>query len=148
MSKGLRILLIFFAFDAVAVGAYFGIKALGSEVRGGPIRGSRHGSRWTPIYQPTTELEQVIKTDYEEKELLPLQFRNFGRNAAVLKRFRGAKLAGPGVSVLEMTFKGLEDWAIIDIWIKGEDGREIRRTILYILTANAWKVGDSGRLAD
>jgi hypothetical protein len=147
MSKGLRILLIFFAFDAVAVGAYFGIKALGSRSAADPSA----GAAWVTMdayFQPTTELEQVIKTDYEEKELLPLQFRNFGRSAAVLKRFRGAKLAGPGVSVLEMTFKGLEDWAIIDIWIKGEDGREIRRTILYILTANAWKVGDSGRLAD
>ncbi len=49
---------------------------------------------------------------------------------------------------LEMQFKGLEDWAIVDLWIKSEEGREIRRTVLYVLTANAWKVGDSGRLAD
>ena len=147
MSKGLRILLIFFAFDAVAVGAYFGIKALGSGSAAEPIA----GAAWVTMdayFQPTTELEQVIKTDYEEKELLPLQFRVFGRNAAVLKKFRGAKLVGAGVPVLEMTFKGLEDWAVVDIWIKGENGREIRRTILYVLAANAWKVGDSGRLAD
>jgi hypothetical protein len=47
-----------------------------------------------------------------------------------------------------MTFKGLEDWAIVDIWIRGEDNRDIRRTVLYILTENDWKVADSGRLID
>jgi hypothetical protein len=47
-----------------------------------------------------------------------------------------------------MTFQGVEDWAIVEIWFKGEEGREIRRTILYILSGNEWKTGDSGRLAD
>jgi hypothetical protein len=147
MSKTLRVLIIFLVFDAVVAGAYFGIRALNSGRDSDPTA----DVAWVAMdanYQPASELEQSIKTDYEEKELLPLQFRNFGRNASVLKRFRGAKLAGAGVSVLEMQFKGLEDWAIVDLWIKGEEGREIRRTVLYVLTANAWKVGDSGRLAD
>jgi len=147
MSKTVRILLIFLAADAVIAGAYFGVKALGSG-RGAEAAA---GVEWVTLNastQPATELEQFIKTDYEDKDLLPLQFRNFGRNAAVLKRFRGAKMAGGGESVLEMQFKGLEDWAIVEIWFKGEEGREIRRTILYVLTDNAWKAGDSGRLAD
>ncbi len=147
MSKGLRILVIFFAFDAVVVGLYFGVKALGSGRAADPTA----GIDWATMdahYQPSTELEEFIKTDYEEKGLLPFQFRNFGRSAAVLKKFRGSKLVGAGVSVLEMTFKGLEDWAIVEIWIKGEEGREIRRTVLYVLTASAWKAGDSGRLVD
>jgi len=146
MSKPLRMLLIFLLIDAVAVGVYFLAKGSGS---GGadPTK----DFAWTTMdaaYQPATELEQSIKTDYEEKGLLPFQFRNYGRSAAVLKKFRGAKLAGAGVPVLEMTFKGLEDWAVVDIWIKGEDNREIRRTVLYILLENAWKVADSGRLVD
>ncbi len=99
-------------------------------------------------YQPATELEQFVKADSEEKGLLPLQFRNYGSNAAILKKFRGAKLVGAGVSVLEMTFKDLEDWAVVEIWIKAEDGRDIRRTILYVLFGGAWKVGDSGKLVD
>ncbi len=147
MSKALRILIIFLVFDAVVAGAYLGIKALGSGGSSDPTA----GVDWVTMdayYQPTTELEQVIKTDYEEKEMLPLQFRNFGPSAAVLKKFRGAKLVGASVPVLEMQFKGLEDWALVEIWIKGEEGREIRRTILYVLVSNAWKVGDSGRLAD
>ncbi len=147
MSRTLRALIIFLVFDAVVVGAYLGIKALGSGRASDPTA----GVAWVPMdadYRPASELEQVIKTDYGEKGLLPLQFRNFGRSASVLKKFRGAKLAGAGVSVLEMQFKGLEDWAVVDLWIKGEGGREIRRTVLYVLTANAWKVGDSGRLAD
>ena len=147
MSKSLRILIIFLAFDAIAVGVYFGVKALGSGRAADPTA----GVDWVTMdanYPAATELEQFIKTDYAEKELLPLQFRNFGRNAAVLKKFRGSKLVGGGVPVLEMTFKGLEDWAIVDIWFKGEQGREIRRTVLYILTGNAWKAGDSGHLAD
>jgi len=147
MNKTLRILIYFIIFDAVVVGAYFGIKAIGSGRAADPTA----GVDWITMdayYQPATELEQSIKTDYEERELLPLQFRNFGRNPAVLKRFRGAKMVGAGVSVLEMTFKGLEDWAIVEVWIKGEEGREIRRTILYVQTSNAWKAGDNGRLAD
>ena len=147
MSKAVRILLIFLAVDAVVAGVYFGAKAL----RSGGAKDLTAGPDWVTMdasYQPATELEQVIKTDYEERELLPLQFRNFGRSAAVLKRFRGAKLVGGGVSVLEMQFKGLEDWSIVEIWIKGEEGREVRRAILYILTENAWKVGDSGRLTE
>jgi hypothetical protein len=147
MSRTLRALIIFLAFDAVAVCAYFGIKALGSGRASDPTA----GVAWVAMdanYQPASELEQIIKTDYEEKGLLPLQFRDFGRRASVLKKFRGAKLAGASASVLEMQFKGLEDWALVDLWIKGEEGREIRRTVLYILTGNAWKVGDSGRLTD
>jgi len=147
MSKALRILVYFLIFDVVAVGLYFGIKAIGAGGGADPTA----AVDWATLdayTQPSTELEEFIKTDYEEKELLPLQYRNFGRNRAVLKKFRGSKMAGSGVSVLEMTFKGLEDWAIVEIWFKGEDGREIRRTILYILTDNVWKAGDSGRLAD
>ncbi len=145
MSKPVRILLIFLLVDAVAVGVYF--LAKGS----GPGEDPTKDFAWTTMdaaYQPATELERSIKTDYEEKGLLPFQFRNYGRTAAVLKKFRGSKLVGAGVSVLEMTFRGLEDWAVVDIWIKGEENREIRRTVLYILTENAWKVGDSGRLVD
>ena len=145
MSKPLRLLLIFLLIDAVAVGVYFLAKGSGSGAD--PTK----DFAWTTLdasYQPATELEQFIKTDYEEKGLLPFQFRNFGRSAAVLKKFRGSKLVGAGVSVLEMTFKGLEDWAVVDIWIKGDDNRENRRTVLYVMRENELKVADSGRLVD
>ena len=147
MSKTLRYLIIFLVFDAVLVGGYFLVRALGS----GAAKDPTAGVPWTTMdeaYQPATELEQFVKTDAEDNGLLPLQFRSFGRSAAVLKRFRGAKLVGASVPVLEMQFKGLEDWAVAELWIKTDDGREIRRTVLYVLTSNAWKVGDSGRLAD
>jgi hypothetical protein len=136
-------LLIFLLIDAVAVGVYF----LAKGSRSGPGADPTKDFAWTTMdayYQPATELEQSIKADYEE----PFQFRNYGRKAAVLKKFRGSKLVGAGVPVLEMTFKGLEDWAVVDIWIKGENNREIRRTVLYILRENEWKVADSGRLVD
>ncbi|MCX6570551.1 MAG: hypothetical protein NT006_03910 [Candidatus Aminicenantes bacterium] len=147
MSKLLRLLFIFLLIDAVAVGVYFLAKGSGS----GPGADPTKDFVWTTMdayYQPATELEQSIKTDYEEKGLLPFQFRNYGRNAAVLKKFRGSKLVGAGVPVLEMTFKGLEDWAVVDIWIKGENNREIRRTVLYVLRENVWNVADSGRLVE
>lgn len=146
MSKALRILVIFLVVDAVAIGLYFGIKALGTGGGGDPTE----GTDWFTMdasYQPASEIEEIVKKSYEEMDLLPLQVRNFGSNTAVLKKFRGAKLVGASESVLEMTFKGVEDWAIVEIWFKGEEGREIRRTILYILSGNEWKVGDSGRLA-
>ena len=147
MNKTLRGLIIFLIFDLVVVGGYFLIKALGS----GASKDTTAGVSWVTIddaYQPTTELEQFVKTDAAENGLLPLQFRSFGRSAGALKRFRGAKFVGASAAVLEMQFRGLEDWAVGELWIKTEDGREIHRTVLYVLTANAWKVGDSGRLAD
>ena len=147
MSKPLRILIIFLAVDALAIGAYLGIKALGKGGGGDPAQ-AYDWATMDAYYQPATELEQFVKDDYEERGLLPLQFRNFGRDQAVLKKFRGSKLVGAGVPVLEMTFKGLEDWAVVDLRIKSGEDREIRRAVLYVLTANAWKVGDSGRLAD
>lgn len=147
MSKALRILIIFLAVDAVAIGVYFGIKAMGSGGGGDPTK----GYDWFTVdayYQPASEVEEIVKKSYEEMDLLPLQVRNFGSDTAVLKKFRGAKLVGANKSVLEMTFKNVEDWAIVEVWFKGEEGREIRRTILYILSGNEWKTGDSGRLAD
>lgn len=147
MSKALRVLIVFLVFDAVVIAGYFLIKAIGS----GQAKDPTQGVEWVTMnesYQPATELEQFIKTDAEANGLLPLQFRNFGRRAAILKRFRGAKLVGASVSVLEMQFKGVEDWAIVELWIKTADAREIHRTVLYVLTENAWKVGDSGRLAE
>lgn len=147
MSKAVRVLVIFLVFDAVVIGGYFLVRALGSGGSADPAK----GLEWTTMdeaYQPASELEQFIKTDAEENGFLPLQFRSFGRSPAVLKKFRGSKLVGASVPVLEMQFKGVEDWAIVELWIKTEDGREIRRTVLYVLAANAWKVGDSGRLAE
>lgn len=147
MSKPVRILLIFLAVDALALGVYFLAKSLSSGKGADPTK----DYAWAVMdayYQPASELEEHIKTSSDEQGLLPLQFRNYGQNRAILRKFRGAKLVGAGKSVLEMTFPKLEDWAVVDIWIKGEDGRELRRTVLYVLTDNAWKVGDSGRLAD
>ena len=147
MSKLVRILLIFLAVDVLAVGVYFLATGSGSGKGGDPTK----GYEWVTMdayYQPVSELEELIKKSSDEQGFLPLQFRNYGKSPAVLKKFRGGKLVGAGRSVLEMTFKGLEDWAVVDIWIKGEEGREIRRSVLYVLTDNAWKVGDSGRLAD
>jgi hypothetical protein len=147
MSKPIRILVIFLAVDVLVAGVYFLARGLKSKTGGDLTK----GHEWITMdesYQPASELETFIKTSSEESGYLPLQFKNYGANADILRKFRGAKLVGAGKSVLEMTFQGLEDWAIVDIWIKGEAGREIRRTVLYVLTGNAWKVGDSGRLAE
>jgi hypothetical protein len=147
MSKPVRILVIFLLFDVVALGVYLLVKGGKSGSGDDPTK----GTAWATMdasAQPATELEQFIKTDYEEKGLLPIQYKNYGRNAAVLKKFRGAKLVGASVSVLEMTFRDQEDWALVDLWIRGEDNRDIRRTVLYVLSGNAWKVGDSGRIVE
>jgi hypothetical protein len=147
MSKPIRILVIFLLVDILGLGIYFLAKGLRSR-SGDDLTKGYDWVTMDAYAQPATELEQFIKTDYDEKGLLPIQYRNYGRNSAILKKFRGSKLVGASVSVLEMTFKGLEDWAIVDIWIRGEDNRDIRRTVLYILTENDWKVADSGRLID
>lgn len=147
MSKLARILVIFLLVDILGLGVYFLVKSSRSRSGDDPTK----EYEWVTMdayAQPATELEQFIKTDYDEKGLLPIQYRNYGRNAAILKKFRGSKLVGASVSVLEMSFRGLEDWAVVDIWIRGEDNRDIHRTVLYILNENEWKVADSGRLVD
>jgi len=147
MSKLARILVIFLLVDVIGLGVYLLVKGSRSTSGADPT----DGYEWMTMdayAQPATELEQFIKTEYEGKGLLPIQYRNYGRSAAVLKRFRGGKLVGASVSVLEMSFRGLEDWAVVDIWVRGEDNRDIRRTVLYILNENEWKVADSGRLVD
>lgn len=114
-------------------------------------RAETEGPSWKVIdveTEPANDLEELIQADYDEKGLLPLRIRNHGPSPEALRRFRGAKLVGASVSVLEMTFPGTDDWAVVEIWIQGEEGREIRRTILYVLSAGEWRVADSGRLAE
>ncbi|HPW18201.1 MAG TPA: hypothetical protein PLP83_07455 [Candidatus Aminicenantes bacterium] len=147
MSKPARFLLIFLAVDALALGVYFLAKGAGPG-KGADPAGDYAWVTMDAYYRPASELEEYIMTVSDEQGLLPLEFKNYGQNAAILKRFRGSKMVGAGKPVLEMTFPRLEDWAIVDLWIKGGEGRELRRTVLYILTDNAWKPGDSGRLAD
>ena len=61
-------------------------------------------------------------------------------------KFRGAKFVGAKVSVIEMSYQGLEDWALVDLKTKSEQDQDIQRTVLYVLLANEWMIGDRGRL--
>ncbi len=146
MNKTLKILLIFLLFDAVVLGAYFGIKALGGK-RSNPAA----DYEWTAMdesYQPQDSIEEFIKNDAAEKELFPVYIRNYKRNKAVLKLFRGTKFARASESVLNLSYPGLEDWMLIDIKYKNEKQQDIQRTILYVMIKNEWRVADSGRLQE
>jgi hypothetical protein len=42
----------------------------------------------------------------------------------------------------------MDDWMLVGLKYENEKGFEVLRTILYIEVNGAWKVGDSGRLAE
>jgi hypothetical protein len=144
LNKVVRVLVIFLILDAVAAGLYFGVKALS-----GPRRNPQDEYAWVTAdenYQPRNSVEEFIKADAAQKGLLPIYLRNYGRNVAILKKFRGTNVANANEAVLDMAFRGLQDWMIIDIKYKNEKERDVQRTMLYVEIGGQWKVGDSGRL--
>jgi hypothetical protein len=144
LNKALKIVIIFLAVDAVAAGLYFGYKALSGK---GP--GPADGYPWVTVdenYQPRNSVEEYLKADAVKQGLLPAYIKDYGRNAKVLKKFRGSKLAGANEAVLNVTFPGVEDWMLVDLRYKTEKERDVQRTMLYVQVGGQWKVGDSGRL--
>ena len=145
MNKALKIVVIFFVIDAAAVAVYFGIRALS----GGRGSSPQDAYAWITVdesYQPRNSVEKFVKADAVQKGLLPVYLKNYGRNADVLKKFRGTKFAGANEAVLEMAYRGLRDWMLIDLKYKNEKARDIQRTMLYIQIGGQWTVADSGRL--
>ncbi len=144
MNKALKVIIIFLAFDAVAAGLYFGYRALSGK---GP--GPEDEYTWVTVdesYQPRNSVEEYLKADAVRQGLLPAHIKDYGRNAKVLKRFRGTKLAGANEAVLNVTFPGVQDWMLVDLRYKTEKERDVERTMLYVQVDGQWKVGDSGRL--
>jgi hypothetical protein len=145
MSKTLKIIVIFLAFDAVILGAYFASKFF----TGSSGRTPMDEYEWKTIdayYQPTDFVEQFIKDDAAQKEIFPVQIRNYKQNGNVFKRFQGKNFARSSASSLELAFPGLDDWALIEIKYKNEKEQEIGRVILYVSIKGQWRVGDSGTL--
>lgn len=145
MNKTVKWLAIFLALDVVVVGAYFGLRSLGKGSTASP----QDEFSWLTVdeaYVPHNEVEAFVKNDAAEKGLLPIFIKDYGKNSAVLKKFKGTRFAGANTTVLEMSFPGLDDWMIIDIKYQNENAREVARTILYVELKGQWQVGDSGSL--
>ncbi len=141
MTRFVKILLLFLLFDALVIGGYLLLKGKGS--------GGADAYPWTTIdeaYAPRNAVEEFIKADASNRAALPVSIKNYGRDARMLKRFKGRQFAEPSENVLNMFFKGLDDWMLVDIKIKGENAREAVRTVLYVFVNAQWKVGDSGTL--
>ncbi len=144
MNKTVKIIGIFLVVDLVILGAYFGIK---SAMK--PSTAPMDAYEWKTMdesYQPADYVEQFIKDDAAAKGIFPVEIRNYGKNADVLKRFVGKNFARSSVSSVDMAFPGLDDWTLVDIRYKNERQQEIARTILYVSVKNQWRVGDSGTL--
>lgn len=145
MSKTVKWLAIFLAFDVVVVAAYFGLKSLSK----GPAARPQDEFAWLTVdeaYVPHNAVEEFVKNDAAQKGLLPILIKDYGKNGAVLKKFKGTRFAGANTTVLEMSFPGLDDWMIIDIKYQNEKERAVARTILYVELKGQWQVGDSGSL--
>jgi hypothetical protein len=143
MSKTVKYLLYFLAFDAVVVGGYFGFKALTGG--GGPAA----AVDWVTIdesYAPKNAVEEFIKADAQVRGGLPVQIRGYGRDKKVLARFKGKQFAQPTENVLSLFYRGLDDWMVVDIKYKTENKRDVQRTIIYVFSDKRWTVGDTGTL--
>ncbi len=145
MNKTAKIIGIFLVVDLVILGAYFGIKSAMN-----PSKAPMDAYEWKTVdenYQPADYVEQFIKDDAAAKGIFPVEIRNYGKNADVLKRFVGKNFARSSVSSVDMAFPGLDDWTLVDIRYKNEKQQEIARTVLYVSIKNQWRVGDSGTLS-
>ncbi len=145
MSKTTKTIVIFLLIDALGIGGYLlyrGIKGGGSKAADVP---------WTTIdeaYQPANAVEEFIKTDAANRDALPVYIRAYGKDAKILRKFKGREFAGPNERVLALFFKSLDDWMVVDIKYKTESEREVVRTLLYVLDGGRWKVGDTGTLVE
>jgi hypothetical protein len=145
MNKTVKIIVVFLLVDILALGGYFVYKSL----RGG--KGNRAESAWVMIdenFVPTNAVEEFIKTDAANRQALPIYIRNYGRDAKVLRRFKGKRFAQVTENILSLFFKGLDDLMIVGIKYKTENEREVVRTMLYVLDAGQWKVGDTGTIVE
>jgi len=144
LNRALKVVIIFLAIGAVAAGLYFGVKSLGRKA-GNP----QDEYAWVTVdesYQPRNAVEEFIKADAAARHLFPVYIKDYGRNAEVLKRFRGTGVARANEAVLDMAFRGLQDWMLVDLRYKNEKEREVQRTMLYVEIGSQWKVGDNGSL--
>lgn len=143
MNKVVKILIIFFVVDAILVGGYLGYKALTSD----KPDTAAESYEWVTVdeyYQPLDYIEGFIKDDAEQRGILPVHIRNYGKDKKVLKKFRGKNFAGPGEAQLKLKYRSLEDWKLVEIKFTGETGREVQRAVLYVYDNGEWKVGDNG----
>ena len=132
--------------DIAGIGALILLAALGAVRCGG---GKSEAVPWVTIdesYAPKNAVEEFIKNDAQVRGALPIEIRSYGRAAKVLGRFKGRQFAQPTENVLNMFFKGLTDWMVVDIKYKNGSERDVQRTILYVLAGGRWTVGDTGTL--
>ncbi len=140
MARSLQTPMII-AFAVVLIGGWAGCKKA-TQAENYP---------WTTIdedYVPQNYVEEIIKKDFEEKGIIPIQIRDYDQDKSILKKFRGANFARPNEATLNMSFQGLEDWMLVDIRYTNERGQEVLRTVLYVQVEGTWRVGDSGSLLE
>jgi len=145
MNKTLRMIGYFLTFDIIVIAGYFAYKSFFAGKSG--FRPDDY--EWVTIdenYTPQNYVEEFIKNDAERMEIFPVSIRNYEKDPSVLKKFLGTNFARPSEAQINMMYKGLEDWMLIDLKYKNEKDQEVARTILYVQVQGSWKVGDSGRL--
>ncbi len=145
MNKAAKIIVYFLVFDAIVLGFYFGIKALTK----GPGKSPMDEYEWKMVdasYEPSDFVEQFIKEDAAQKDIFPVEIRNFKQNDDVFERFQGKNFARSSAKSLDLAYPGLDDWALVEIRYKNEKEQVIDRVVLYVSIRGQWRVGDSGTL--
>jgi len=148
MKKFIKILNILLIIGSVAIGALAIIGLTACKGKGSVSS----GYDWVTIdknYNPQNTIEEFLRDDAAAKGYLPVYIKNYGKNKKILRQFKGKRFAQTNnETVLEMQFKGMEDWMIIDLKYKNEKEQEVKRTLLYINVRGKWMLGDSGTLLE
>lgn len=145
MGKVLKIIIIIVIIDMVILLGYFYFRSRSS----GPSRPETEEYEWVTVdeyYVPRDYIEGFIKSDSAAKGLLPVYIRDYDKDVSILRRFKGSRFARPNSAQLNMMFRGLEDWKLVDLKFKPTEDREVIRTMLYVYLDGNWQVGDSGSL--
>jgi len=139
----MKIIVIIIIVDLIVFGGYLSYKLFFS----GNSEETEELIDWVMIdenYSPKDYIEEYIKNDSAAQGLLPVYIKNYGDNKKVLKKFKGAKLAGPNEFNMKMVFPDMEEWKLLELKYTDNKDREIQRTILYIYQNGEWTVGDIG----
>jgi hypothetical protein len=148
MKKFIKILNILLIIGAIAIGGL----TIGGQIACKGKGSVSSGYDWVTIdksYNPQNTIEEFLRDDAAAKGYFPVYIKNYGKNKKILRQFKGKRFAQTNnETVLEMQFKGMEDWMIIDLKYKNEKEQEVKRTLLYINVRGKWMLGDSGTLLE
>lgn len=141
MRKSVKILIIFFVILAIAIGGYLGFHKIFSNKQ----QTSSEYGKWIKIdrnYKPGDGVESVVKQYAQEENIYPFLIRKI-KDPSLFGQFKGFLASGlTEEDIKESDY--YQDWVIVDLKYKDENGKEVYRRALFVQVADGkWGVIDS-----